>query len=65
MIDDAQAAYYAFTGDAAHMVDALLTTPAHIQAAVAQFADLGADELILYCWSRDPTQVTRLADLVS
>lgn len=68
VIDDAQAAlaaYYAFTGDAAHMVDALLTTSAQIQAAIAQFADLGADELILYCWSSDPAQVTRLADLVS
>jgi hypothetical protein len=47
VIDDAQAAlaaYYAFTGDAAHMVEALLTTPAQIRAAVTQFADLGADE---------------------
>lgn len=59
------AAYYAFTGEAARVVDALLTTPATIRTAIDAYADLGADEVMLYCWAADPTQVDRLAELAS
>jgi alkanesulfonate monooxygenase SsuD/methylene tetrahydromethanopterin reductase-like flavin-dependent oxidoreductase (luciferase family) len=66
VIDDARAAisgYYAFTGDAARTAAALLTTPAQVRDAVRQLADLGADEVMLYCWARDPAQADRLAEL--
>jgi alkanesulfonate monooxygenase SsuD/methylene tetrahydromethanopterin reductase-like flavin-dependent oxidoreductase (luciferase family) len=65
VIDDARSAiagYYAFTEDR-HAVDGLLTTRSQIRTALAQFGDLGADEVMLYCWARDPGQVGRLADL--
>ena len=68
VIDDARAAiacYYAFTGDPGLAVEGLLTTQAQLRTAIAQFADLGADEVILYCWARDPGQVDRLADLAT
>jgi alkanesulfonate monooxygenase SsuD/methylene tetrahydromethanopterin reductase-like flavin-dependent oxidoreductase (luciferase family) len=67
VIDDARAAiagYYAFTGDPGPVVDGLLTGPDQIRAAVAQLADLGADEVMLYCWARDPGQVERIGDLL-
>jgi len=60
----AMAAYYAFTDRAGYMVNGMLTTPARIRDAIARFADLGADEVMLYCHGRDPEQVSRLADLV-
>jgi hypothetical protein len=58
-IDD----YYAFLGDTRHVRDSLLTTPQRIHDAVTAFADLGADEIMLYCWADDPDQVGRLAEL--
>jgi alkanesulfonate monooxygenase SsuD/methylene tetrahydromethanopterin reductase-like flavin-dependent oxidoreductase (luciferase family) len=57
-------AYYAFTGDPAHAVDGLLTLADDIRATTAQLTDLGADEVMLYCWARDPGQVDRIADLL-
>ena len=45
------------------MVAGLLTTPGQIRAAIAQFEDLGADEVMLYCHGRDPGQVDRLAEV--
>ncbi|MEV2256033.1 LLM class flavin-dependent oxidoreductase [Streptomyces sp. NPDC050147] len=57
-------AYYAFTGMPGRMVAGLITTPAEIRDAIARFADLGADEVTLYCYGLDPHQVDRLADLV-
>jgi alkanesulfonate monooxygenase SsuD/methylene tetrahydromethanopterin reductase-like flavin-dependent oxidoreductase (luciferase family) len=68
VLDDARTAvsgYYAFTGDVRRAVEGLLTTPAQIRTTIAQFAELGADEVMLYCWGRDPSQVDRLADLVA
>ncbi|MFI0169649.1 LLM class flavin-dependent oxidoreductase [Streptomyces sp. NPDC017095] len=67
VVRDAQArmhAYYAFTGMADRMVAGMLTTPAEIRDAVTAFADLGADEVMLYCYGVDPDQVDRLADIV-
>lgn len=65
VIDDARTAmhaYYAFTGMADRMVAGMLTTPAEIRGAVAAFGDLGADEVMLYCYGLDPDQVDRVAD---
>ncbi|MGW6906515.1 LLM class flavin-dependent oxidoreductase [Streptomyces sp. NPDC054940] len=67
VLDDARArmhAYYAFTGMADRMVAGLLTSPAEIRTALTAFADLGADEVMLYCHGLDPDQVDRLAELV-
>ena len=59
---EAVARYY---GDQADWVlDRMLTTPQQVRAAIARFGDLGADEVMLYCWARDPEQVDQLADLV-
>lgn len=57
-------AYYTFTGMPDRMVAGMLTTPAEIREAVAAFADLGADEVMLYCYGLDPDQVDRLADVL-
>ena len=56
--------YYEFSGRADYMADGLLTTPRTIRAAVAALGDIGADEVVLYCWAPDPDQVDRLADAV-
>jgi alkanesulfonate monooxygenase SsuD/methylene tetrahydromethanopterin reductase-like flavin-dependent oxidoreductase (luciferase family) len=67
VIDDARAAigrYYEFSGHAEAMVAGLLTTPGQIRAAIAQFEDLGVDEVMLYCHGRDPGQVDRLAEVL-
>jgi alkanesulfonate monooxygenase SsuD/methylene tetrahydromethanopterin reductase-like flavin-dependent oxidoreductase (luciferase family) len=68
VIDDARtaiAAYYGFTSDAGRAADGLLTGTAPIRDAIRQLADLGADEVMLYCWARDPGQVGRLAGLAA
>ncbi|MFF4486489.1 LLM class flavin-dependent oxidoreductase [Streptomyces sp. NPDC001544] len=57
-------AYYTFTGMPERMVAGMLTTPAEIREAVAAFTDLGADEVMLYCYGLDPDQVDRLADVL-
>lgn len=65
-VDEARArilAYYEFTGDnAVRTAEAMRTTSAEVRAAVEEFTELGADEVILYCWSPDPGQVDRFAD---
>ena len=57
-------AYYSFTGRADHLVQGLRATPQQIKESIDAFADLGANEVMLYCYGEDPTQVDRLADLV-
>jgi alkanesulfonate monooxygenase SsuD/methylene tetrahydromethanopterin reductase-like flavin-dependent oxidoreductase (luciferase family) len=67
VVHDAQAnmhAYYTFTGMADRMVAGMLTTPAEIRDAIAGFTDLGADEVMLYCYGLDPNQADRLADVM-
>jgi alkanesulfonate monooxygenase SsuD/methylene tetrahydromethanopterin reductase-like flavin-dependent oxidoreductase (luciferase family) len=67
VIDDARSAiarYYEFSDQADSMVASMLTTPGQIRAAIAQFEDLGVDEVMLYCHGRDPGQVDRLAEVV-
>ena len=43
----------------------LLTAPDGAGDAVRAYADLGADEVVLYCWGTDVGQVDRMPDLVS
>ncbi|MEY9858933.1 alkanesulfonate monooxygenase SsuD/methylene tetrahydromethanopterin reductase-like flavin-dependent oxidoreductase (luciferase family) [Catenulispora sp. GAS73] len=68
VVDDARtamAAYYRFTGGRAdRMVEGMLTTPATIRQTIAQYAELGVDEVVLYCYGRDPGQVDRLAEAI-
>jgi alkanesulfonate monooxygenase SsuD/methylene tetrahydromethanopterin reductase-like flavin-dependent oxidoreductase (luciferase family) len=67
VVDDARTrmhAYYAFTGMADRMTAGMLTTPAAIRGAVTAFRDLGADEVMLYCYGTDPDQVDRLAGVL-
>ncbi|MEV4320422.1 LLM class flavin-dependent oxidoreductase [Actinocrispum sp. NPDC049592] len=47
------------------VVERLVTTETHIRDAIQTFTDLGADEVILYCWSPNPTQIPYLADIIS
>ncbi|KND41070.1 luciferase [Streptomyces stelliscabiei] len=56
--------YYAFTGRAEYMAEGLLTTREAVRAAVAGYAGIGADEVILYCWSPDPDQIGRLSEML-
>ena len=59
----AMRAYYAFTqGRADQMVAGMLTTGESVRQTIAQFADLGVDEVMLYCYGSDPDQVERIAD---
>ncbi|SHG24374.1 LLM class flavin-dependent oxidoreductase [Streptoalloteichus hindustanus] len=67
VVDDARramSAYYAFTGRPEYMVSGMLTTADGIRSAIGQFADLGADEVMLYCHGRDPDQVDRIAEIL-
>lgn len=54
-------AYYHDSSAADSMVTGLLTTPAALRGAVRTYADLGADEVMFYCWATDPDQVDRIA----
>lgn len=54
--------YYAFTGRGDRMAGGVLTTSEEIREAAEAFAGIGADEVMLYCWSSDVDQVDRLAD---
>ncbi len=68
VIEDARAsmgAYYAFSGYTEGILAGMLSTPAQIRTTVAEFADLGADEVMFYCYGRDADQVDRLADVLS
>ena len=51
-------------GSADHIVNGLLTSRDQIRDAVAGCMALGADEVLLCCWSPDPDQVGRIADAV-
>ncbi|MEV6070214.1 LLM class flavin-dependent oxidoreductase [Nocardia sp. NPDC052001] len=67
LIEDARTSmggYYEFSGRADHMLAGMLTTPDQIRTAIKQFDDLGADEMMFYCYGRDADQVERLAEIV-
>ncbi|MGK5734109.1 LLM class flavin-dependent oxidoreductase [Streptomyces sp. URMC 124] len=57
-------AYYDFGGRADHVANGVLTTPEAIREAVEAFGAIGADEVMLYCWSSDTGQIDRLADVL-
>jgi alkanesulfonate monooxygenase SsuD/methylene tetrahydromethanopterin reductase-like flavin-dependent oxidoreductase (luciferase family) len=65
-LEDARAnirSYYRFTGPYADQQAAnLVTTESGVRAALQAFEDIGADEVIFYCWATDPDQVDRFAD---
>jgi alkanesulfonate monooxygenase SsuD/methylene tetrahydromethanopterin reductase-like flavin-dependent oxidoreductase (luciferase family) len=66
VLDDARAAILRYYGPgeyAAQAAAGMLTTAAQISGFVAACRDLGADEVMLYCYGADPDQVDRLADL--
>ncbi|MGP3928229.1 LLM class flavin-dependent oxidoreductase [Streptomyces sp. 8N616] len=54
--------YYGSNDYTEHLVNGLLTTEQQIRGAVTAYTGLGADEVMLYCWSSDPDQIERLAD---
>jgi alkanesulfonate monooxygenase SsuD/methylene tetrahydromethanopterin reductase-like flavin-dependent oxidoreductase (luciferase family) len=56
--------YYGFVENAGDIADRMLTTPQRVREAVVTFADLGADEVMLYCWTTDVDQVDRIADAI-
>lgn len=43
----------------------LRTSVADVREAVTAFGDLGADEVMFYCWSTDPDQIDRLAEVAA
>ncbi len=56
--------YYAFAGEYVNMVvSGAATSEAAVREQVAEFADAGCDELILFPCSADPDQLKRLADV--
>jgi hypothetical protein len=58
--------YYDFLGEhAIRMAEGLVTTDSGIRDALKSFGDIGADEVMLYCWSTDPGQVDRIADITA
>ncbi|MGW0593709.1 LLM class flavin-dependent oxidoreductase [Streptosporangium sp. NPDC002607] len=69
VVDEAKRAlgdYYRFMGDGAkEVVDEMLTTPEAIRQAVTAYGEIGADEVMLYCWSSDVDQIDRVADTVT
>ena len=60
---DALGAYYNQQGLADFQVEHLATTRQQIQDTITGYADLGADEVIAFCWSTDSSQLDRLAEV--
>ena len=59
----AMGGYYRFAGEMGEQfVAAMITTPEGVREAVSAYADQGVDEVMFYCYGRDPKQVDRLAD---
>ncbi|GLX02295.1 LLM class flavin-dependent oxidoreductase [Microtetraspora sp. NBRC 16547] len=49
-------------GFAEDAVASMLTTPSQIHDTLVQMSDVGADEVMLYCWAPDVAQVDRFAE---
>ncbi|MFF4776090.1 LLM class flavin-dependent oxidoreductase [Microtetraspora fusca] len=67
VVDEARRAvraYYAFAEYRDRVAEGMLTTPEAVLRAVAAFGDIGADEVMLYCWSADTDQVDRIAEVL-
>jgi alkanesulfonate monooxygenase SsuD/methylene tetrahydromethanopterin reductase-like flavin-dependent oxidoreductase (luciferase family) len=61
---DCMGSYYSFMPDPQQVVDSMLTSEEHVASAIEQFGDIGADELIFYCWSTSARTVVRIDDVV-
>lgn len=58
-------AYHAYLGDLAVDIAGQAVRTAHdLRSSLATFGDIGADELIVTCWSADLDQFARIADVV-
>jgi alkanesulfonate monooxygenase SsuD/methylene tetrahydromethanopterin reductase-like flavin-dependent oxidoreductase (luciferase family) len=67
VVDQARAALRAYSGPGKRtdqVIADMLTTPQQVREAIAAYGDLGADEIVLYCWSSDIGQIDRLAHIV-
>ncbi|WP_433356502.1 LLM class flavin-dependent oxidoreductase [Microtetraspora malaysiensis] len=65
VVDEARQAvraYYTFVAYRDRVAEGMLTTPEAVLRAVSAFGDIGADEVMLYCWSADTGQVDRIAE---
>jgi alkanesulfonate monooxygenase SsuD/methylene tetrahydromethanopterin reductase-like flavin-dependent oxidoreductase (luciferase family) len=47
------------------VVQRMLTTSDQVRDAVNQLTDIGADEIIFYCWSPDTAQIDRFAEALA
>lgn len=56
--------YYQFSEYADRAARGLLGTADEIRSAIAGYAAIGADEVMLYCWATDPEQIERLAEII-
>lgn len=57
--------YYTFMGERLDdMTAAVLTTEKGIREAVAEFTDIGAEEVVSYCGATDSGQIDRFADVL-
>ncbi|GAA0411862.1 luciferase [Acrocarpospora corrugata] len=66
VVQDAKQAIGSYYASLAGTYDIrMATTAGQIRDTLTEFADLGADEVMLYCWAHDPDQVDRLADLLT
>jgi alkanesulfonate monooxygenase SsuD/methylene tetrahydromethanopterin reductase-like flavin-dependent oxidoreductase (luciferase family) len=66
VVEEARQAIGAYYASLAGTYDVrMVTTADQIRGAIIGLADLGADEVMLYCWARDPNQVDRLADIAA
>jgi hypothetical protein len=43
----------------------MLTTSGDIRDAINRLTDIGADEIIFYCWSPDTGQIDRFAETLT
>jgi alkanesulfonate monooxygenase SsuD/methylene tetrahydromethanopterin reductase-like flavin-dependent oxidoreductase (luciferase family) len=67
-IDSSRAAmqrYYAFLPDPAAHAAEMLGSAGAIREAIMTFSDIGADEVMLYCWLDRVDQIDRFADLAA
>ena len=65
VVDQARAAiadYYVYHGISDMQVEHMATTPQQIRDTLTGFEDMGVDEVILFGWSPEPSQVDRLTD---
>jgi alkanesulfonate monooxygenase SsuD/methylene tetrahydromethanopterin reductase-like flavin-dependent oxidoreductase (luciferase family) len=57
--------YYGPGDYSAQVLKRAVTSRRQVRDAITAFEDLGVDELICYCWSREPTQVELLAEAIT